>query len=291
MQFAFSTKILRLQPLFEAIDFVAKAGFRAVEIMADRPHAFPEDLTAPKIQSLNQFLQEHRLKVSSLYSSMVATLEDTHNPSWIEEDWKKRELRIRYTLDCLRLAAVMGIPHVTTLPGGPIPAGTTRFDAWRLFIANMHRVLPLARKLGVKLLIDPEPGLLIESSDSMLEFLKELDYDECLRVDFDVVHLYCAGEDPCQAWEKLRPYVAQVHLADAPADRSHCHVPLGEGVIDLGALLSSLQQSDFQGFVVIRPDCHEQNMEKIVYGSASYLEQAGFALRKTDHCPICSSLS
>jgi sugar phosphate isomerase/epimerase len=68
-------------------------------------------------------------------------------------------------------------------------------------------------------------------------------------------------------------------------------VPLGEGVIDLGAVLSSLQQSDFHGFVVIRPDCHEQNMEKIVYGSASYLEQAGFALRKTDHCPICSPVS
>jgi sugar phosphate isomerase/epimerase len=288
MKFAFNTRILRFLPLSEAIDLVAKAGFDAVELMADRPHAFPEDLNAEKISALNQCLNERKLKVSNLNAGVVTSLDEPHNPSWLDEDWQKREQRVRYTLDCMRLAAAMGVSQVSTQGGGPIPPGTMRMASWRLFVANMHRVLPLARKLGVKLLIEPAPEMLIETSDHLLELLVELSFHECLGVSFDIVHLHCGGEDLLEAWEKLKAHVGLVRLSDAAGNRAHVHVQLGEGVLDLPTFLTAVRQSDYQGFVTIQPDGSEQRAEKIVYGAAGYLQEAGFMARQTDQCMLSS---
>jgi fructoselysine 3-epimerase len=289
VRFAFNTRILRFHPLSEAIDLVAKAGFCAVEIMADRPHAYPGDLTAEKISSLNGCLSERKLQVSNLNAGVVTSLQDPHNPSWVDEDWQKREQRIRYTLDCMRLAAAMGIPWVATQGGGPIPAGTTHGESWRLFVANMHRVLPLAKKLGVRLLVEPTPGMVVETSDHLLGLLAELDFHESLRLTFDIVHLYCAGEEPLEAWEKLRTHVGLVRLSDAAENRAHVHVQLGEGVLDLRGFLAMLEQSGYAGCVTVQPDGSEQRAEKIVHEAASYLQEAGFMARHADYCETDSS--
>jgi protein FrlC len=284
MKFAFNTRILRFHPLADAIDLVAKAGFCAVELMADRPHAFPDDLTAEKLSALNVCLSERKIKVSNLDAGTVTSLVEPHNPSWVDEDWQKREQRIRYTLDCIRLAAAMGVSQVSTQGGGPIPQGTTHRESWRVFVATMHRVLPLARKLNVQLLIQPSPEMLIETSDHLLELLAELDHHESLRVTFDVVHLYCAGEDPVNTWDKLKDHVGLVRLSDAAEDRSHVHVQLGDGELDLPIFLHKIQESGYQGFVVVQPDGSEQRADKIVYGAATYLQDIGFMTRHTDYC-------
>ncbi len=276
MKFSFNTKIMRFHPLAEAVDLIARAGFQAVELMADRPHAFPKDLTADRISALNQCLAERKLKVSNLNSATVASLEGPHNPSWVDEDWQMREQRLLYTLDCLRLAAAIGVHQVSTQGAGPIPPGSTFRESFRLFVANLHRVLPLARKLGVKLLIEPTPGMLLENSDHLLDLMAELDFSDFLQVSFDVVHFHCAGENPLTAWEKLKDHVSQVRLSDTTDQSPHAHVALGEGMLDLPAFLSAVQRSGFEGYVTIQPEGNEQRADMVVFGAAGYLQSAGF---------------
>ncbi|MCK8601187.1 sugar phosphate isomerase/epimerase family protein [Desulfoferrobacter suflitae] len=284
MNFAYSTNLFRSRPLSEAIESISKAGFCTIELMADRPHAFPDDLSAARTAHLNQCLTEQKMRVCNLNSAIVTAISDIHNPSWLEEDWQHREARIRYTLDCLRLAAALGIPCVSTNAGGEIPETMNQEEAFRLFVANMHRVLPLAGKLGVKLLIEPEPGLLIETSEQMLRFLKELEFNEFLSINFDAGHFFCLGEDPCQSWEKLRCYVTHVHLDDIPANRSHRHVQLGEGDLDIPALLRSIEASDYRGHVTVRVDSYDQKPEEIVAASAEYLREKGFMSKRDEAC-------
>jgi len=284
MQFAYSTNVFRSRSLAEAIDGIARAGFCAVEIIADRPHAFPDDLSAAAIAELGRCLTERKMKVSNLNSSLVTAMPEVYNPSWLEEEWQHREMRIRYTLDCMRLAAAVGIPCVSTNAGGEIPEGMNQRDAFRLLVANLHRILPLARKLGVKLLIEPEPGLLLETSEQALELLKELEFSEYLGINFDAGHFFCVGEDPCQSWEKLKCYVTHVHLDDIPASRSHRHTQLGEGGVDIPALLNCIEASDYRGYVTVRVDAYEQKPEEIVVGSANYLREKGFLPKRDDAC-------
>jgi len=284
MKFAYSTRIFRLRPLSEAIEAISEAGFCAAELLADRPHAFPEDLKGAEITALNECLQRRKLKITNLNSCVSSVLGDSYHPSWIEEDWREREKRIRYTLDCLRLAAAMGIPSVSTGAGGRIPDSMDYREAWRLFLANMHRVTPLAKRLGVKLLIQTDPELLLKSSGELISFLEELEFVESLRVDFNVAHVVCAGEDPCAAWERLHPFVSHVHLCDVPENRSHRHIQLGEGVVDIPGFLRCLMETGYEGYVTIELDSHERDAEEMVSHSAQYLREQGFLSSEPGPC-------
>ena len=284
MKFAFSTSTFRTLALNEAIEAIARGGFTAVELMADRPHAFPEDVKAAQVATMNECMERRKVKIINLNASCSTALGTRNHPSWLEEDWKARETRIRYTLDALRLASAMGIPTVTTQGGGPIPETMSQTEAWRLFVANMERALPLARKLGITLLIQAEPGFLLEQPDKVLAFLDELKFDERLRVDFNVGHFYCAGVDPCDAWELLKKYTAHIHIADVPVDRKQHHVQLGEGSIDLGKLLKSVDTADYQGYVSIKMDVYDQEPGELVCGAVGYLHRNGYLAKLPDGC-------
>lgn len=276
MKFAYSTSIYRLRPLSEAIEGIARGGFCAIELIAERPHAHPEDMTALQVATLGQVLEKKKLKICNLNGCGASTSGDVRSPSWIEEDWELRERRIRYTLDCMRMAAAMGIPYVSTEAAGVIPHTMNRTDASRLFVANLHRILPLAKKLGVQLLLQPEPGLLLEDSKQTLEFLKEMGFHATLGINFDAGHFFCAGEDPCDAWEKLKSRVFHVHLEDIPASREHRHTQLGEGAMDIPGFLQCVEKSGYEGYVTVKLDAYEQCPDDMVTASAEYLRREGF---------------
>jgi sugar phosphate isomerase/epimerase len=276
MKFAYSTSIFKMRPLKDAVDCVAKAGFEAVELMADRPHVFPQDFKASEISTLHECLERRKLKVIGLGAGRVSALGDGHHPSWIEEDWKERELRIRYTLDCLRLAAALGVPSISIFPGGKIPQSMNQGEAWRLFVADLHRVLPLARKLAVRVLVEPTPEMLVENSEQMLALLKEFDGDEALGVNFGTADLAFAGEDPCEAWDRLKPYAGQIHLGDLVEGSDHRHTQLGEGVLDIPRFLRSVLASGYEGYVTVEMESADRDAEELVLGSAVYLRKEGF---------------
>lgn len=284
MKFAYSTSIFRLRPVSEAIDSIARAGFCGIELIGERPHAFPEDMTATHIAVLNQSLEERKMKISNLNACGTTISGEVCSPSWIEENWGPRETRIRYTLDCMRMAAAMGAPYVTTEAAGVIPSTMNRRDALRLFVANLERVLPLAKKLGVRLLLQPEPDLLIETTDHVLELFNELSITDSLGINFDPGHFFCAGEDPCEAWSKLKAYIFHVHLADIPADRKHLHTQLGEGVMDIPGFLLCVQESGYEGYISIELDSYEQGPEEMVSASAAYLREKGFLPAGSEPC-------
>jgi sugar phosphate isomerase/epimerase len=277
MRFAYSSTIFRSRPLAEAVEGIAKAGFTAVELMGDRPHAFPRDLTAGKVSELNQCLEQRRLRVSNLNSCVVTSAGEMNNPSWISVDWQERENRIQYTLECLRLAAAMGIPSISTESGAlPAHEAMNQKEIVNLFMGGMNRLLPLAGKLGVKILIQPEVLTLIETTEQALEFFKGLPPSGVLKIGLDAGHCFRIGEDPCESWEKLKAYVAHVHLDDISSDSAHRHIQLGEGVMDIPGFLRCLQRDDYKGYVTIKLDCFEQRAEEVVLASARYLREKGF---------------
>lgn len=284
MKFAYSTRIFRWRALPEAVTSIVAAGFHAVELLADRPHAFPEDLKGADVTVLNGCMEDKKVAIANLNSCVVMALGDSHRPSWIEEDWMEREKRIRYTLDCLRLAAAMGVPSVSTVGGGVIPESMHQGEAWRLFVANMHRILPLADRLGIQLLLQPEPDMLLQTSHQLVKFLGELNETGRLGVNFNVAHVYCAGEDPLEAWDRVRDHVGHVELSDAPASRKHQHVQLGEGDIDIPGFLHHLEASGYEGFVTIEMESQEHDPAGVVTDSANYLKKHGFLLQSENGC-------
>jgi sugar phosphate isomerase/epimerase len=260
MQLAFSTNAYLHFSFAEAARRIAQIGYRGVEIMADVPHAWPAYLLPEQKQAIRAALRQHQLAISNVNAFMMHAVDDPRqkywHPSWIEPDPHYRRIRIEHTKRALTLARELGAPCITTEPGGPLE-GRPWQQCLRLFLEMLQPVVEHAEREQVLLLIEPEPGLLLETVDQYLEFAEQIS-SPYVGLNLDIGHAFCVGDDPAQAILRLGQRIRHVHLEDIAATRVHHHLIPGEGVIDFAAVLRALQQIHYNGWITIELyTCHD----------------------------------
>jgi sugar phosphate isomerase/epimerase len=254
MKLAFSTNAYLNFTFSDAIARLATIGYRGVEVMADVPHAWPAYLLREQKEAIRDALADHHLAISNVNAFMMHAVNDPRqkywHPSWIEPDRHYRQIRIDHTRRALTLARELGSPCITTEPGGPVEPGGSWSAALKLFVEMLKPVAEHAEKESVLLLVEPEPGLLIESSEQFEEFMRHID-SPAVGLNFDVGHLYCVGEDPAVALVRLAKYVRHIHLEDIAATRVHAHLIPGDGAIDFTSTLRAVRQIGYNGWVTV----------------------------------------
>ncbi|MEW6221673.1 MAG: sugar phosphate isomerase/epimerase family protein [Thermodesulfobacteriota bacterium] len=275
MRLAFSTNAFRRYTLAEAIRGLAGLGYQGVEIMADVPHAFPPDLSLAARRDLARLLADCGLAVANINAFMLHALGDTYHPSWIDPDPARRRLRIEHTRACLQLAADLGAATISTEPGGPSGA-LPEAAALDLFREGLLELAADARRLGVRILIEPEPGLVIETSAQYQAFVQDLD-PAVFGLNFDLGHFFCVGEDPATLVRSFGDQLAHVHLEDIAADRRHHHLAPGAGAIDLAGVLDALREVGYAGFVTVELYPYEERPLAVAAEALAFLStwQAG----------------
>jgi len=271
MKFAFSSNAFRRFSLQETIRIISAAGYKGIEIMADVPHAYPNHLTPASIKEIKSCLDENALEISNINAFMHHADGDTYHPSWIENDPALRAKRVDYTLRCLDLAAELGARNISTEPGGPVE-GMSREEALDSFKSGLDAVAGRARENRVRILIEPEPGLLIENSDQFLTLFKDLDPDS-FGLNFDVGHFFCVGEDPSELIRRLPHLAHHFHLEDIAETRVHHHLMLGDGAINLLDVLTTLDETGYSGFVTVELYTYEDNPGAATQRAFQYLQQ------------------
>lgn len=251
---AFSTNAYLNFSFAESVRRLAAIGYRAIEIMADVPHAWPACLLAEQKQAIRQALADQQLAISNLNAFMMNAISDARqrywHPSWIEPDRHYRQIRIDHTRRSLTLARELGAPSVTTEPGGPVESGASWAAALQRFVEALKPVAEHAEEEGVLLLIEPEPGLLIETADQFLELMQHID-SPAVGLNFDIGHAYCVGDEPGPTIRRLAPYIRHFHLEDIAATRVHHHLIPGDGAIDFPATFQAIHEIGYQGWVTI----------------------------------------
>lgn len=269
MKFAFSSNAFRRHTLFETMKIIAATGYQGIEIMADVPHAYPLHLSDGDVAEIRGALRDTQLEVANINAFMHHADGDTYHPSWIEKDPLLRQKRVDYTLRCLDLAAALGARTISTEPGGPLQDMTAQ-QGMDLFLEGLAKVADKARQSGVKILIEPEPHLLIENSRQFLNLMPQLD-PEAFGLNFDIGHFYCVGEDPAELVGKLKDYTPHFHLEDIAASREHYHLMPGQGAIDLPGVLNSIEAIGFEGFVTVELYTYEDRPEEAAFDAYRYL--------------------
>jgi len=250
---AFSTNAFKKNSLEQAIDTIAKIGYRGVEIMADVPHAYPPDMPPARRAAVKQQIASLGLSVSNINAFTLFALGDTYHPTWIEDDPRKRDTRVIHTMACIELAREFGAATISLQPGGPTIGTTISRDlAAERFADGINRVLPLAQQYNLTLAIEPEPGLFIETAAEYLEFKTRFFRNEPLvKMNCDIGHLFCVGEDPANVIRDLPEHIAHVHLEDIGSNRVHQHLTPGKGAIDFRAIFEALEFIRYSGWVTV----------------------------------------
>ena len=247
MIIGYSTNAFVKFSVFEAVEKIGRLGFGGVEIMCDRPHLYPPDYGEENLTRLKTLIDDQGLKVTNLNSFTLFAVGDTYLPSWIEPQEERREIRIQHTLQCLKVADFFGCKNISVPPGGPV-GEISREKAMTLFHRGLERVAPLAQELDIKILVEPEPDLLMENTREFKEFIVDVK-SPAIGVNFDIGHFFCAGEDPSGAFEELFEWIGHVHLEDIASNRAHNHLVLGHGAIQFQEVFKTMINLGYEGDV------------------------------------------
>ncbi len=193
---------------------------------------------------------------------------------------------------CRAIAAAGGsVLVVIDRPGTERAATAGRSDvarrlddgAWRAMLGAIRRTVAIAEGHGLRAAFHPHAGSFVEFEDEIERLLDDSD----LRLCLDSGHMAYAGIAPERALVAYGPRIAHVHLKDVCRDvldrveldgldfwaaiAAGVFCPLGEGVVDLPAVLGALGDLGFDGYATIEQDR--------VPGSGSPLADLAAALR------------
>ncbi|HKZ62573.1 MAG TPA: sugar phosphate isomerase/epimerase [Nitrososphaera sp.] len=270
MKLAFSTNAFKRYALEESIRQIAKIGYRGVEILCDVPHAYPPTFDDEMIKSVKRTVASCELQVSNLNAFTLYAIGDLYHPSWIEDQEGLREKRIEHTINCIRLARKIGAKSLSTEPGGPMSASTNPSDLEKIFSIGLAKVAKVAEEEDVLVLVEPEPGLLLENSRQFKRFMKNISSNH-VGLNFDIGHFYCVNENPAKLVYELSDYIRHFHLADIASDRVHNHLIPGKGSIDFRSVFDAMDDIGYNAFVTVELYPYQENPVEAAKEAYNYL--------------------
>jgi inosose dehydratase len=116
----------------------------------------------------------------------------------------------------------------------------------------------IARGFGLRPVLHPHAGTHVEFEDEVEPLL------DLAELCLDTGHWLYAGQDPVRAYERWAERIPYLHLKDLARDRRNgdfwgsvragAFRPLGEGDLDVPALLHVLRRSGFTGWAIVEQD-------------------------------------
>jgi inosose dehydratase len=137
---------------------------------------------------------------------------------------------------------------------------------WKTLLANLDRLTALATARGVRAVLHPHVGTMVERGDEVRRVLEGSAVPLCL----DTGHLLIGGTDPAELTRQAPDRVAHTHFKDVngqiaaqvrsgrltytEAVRRGMYRPLGRGDVDFAAIVSHLRGRDYGGWYVLEQD-------------------------------------
>ena len=220
IQLSYSTFGLTNLPFLDAIDAVAKAGYAGVELSFHREQFNPFDLTHADLDALRA-----RLDHAGIAPACVATASHfftpsrPHEPSLMTLDLAGRKRRIDLVKRGIRVARHLGVDLVT-FGSGFRRADHVRnphIDPREVLIDSIRECLTeIGDGEDITLLIEPEPGMVIETLDEGLELIDAVG-DPRFALHIDLCHAYCSDVDYLAALGRAAGQARYLHISDARA--------------------------------------------------------------------------
>ena len=254
MRFAYSTNAFTRTDLVSALKAIAELGYSGVEILCDRPHWFPGEVSDATIDDVAQVLTDHDLAVSNLNANTAngyytpAPPENVFEPALSNPDPELRRWRQDYTIEALRIAARVGARSVSITSGHPRPGVLPRQSLNNL-VESLKAICEAAARYGVKVGIEYEPGLLVERAVELAEIMEIVGSPD-LGANLDIGHSYLDGESPESAVALLAGRIWNVHVEDI-ANRKHFHLVPGDGDLPFRRYFDALSNAGYDGFLTV----------------------------------------
>ncbi|MGH3454632.1 MAG: TIM barrel protein, partial [Nocardioidaceae bacterium] len=172
----------------------------------------------------------------------------------------------RYVDDCQATGANAVVLAAETGAAGYDQRPVLDELGWKTLLDNLDRIDELTRSRGVLASLHPHIGTMIERGDEVERLLSGARIGLCV----DTGHLLAGGTDPVALTQAYVDRVVHVHLKDVDgplaaevaagrlpfgdAVRAGLFLPLGQGTVDIAAMVSVLETTGYAGWYVLEQD-------------------------------------
>jgi inosose dehydratase len=137
---------------------------------------------------------------------------------------------------------------------------------WEVLLANLDRIRDVAGEQGIEATLHPHVGTMVENAEEVDRVLT----GSTIGLTLDTGHLLVGGADPVAITRAATDRLRHTHLKDVRADvaervrageltytdgvRQGLYVPLGQGDVDVAAIVRTLEDAGYQGWYVMEHD-------------------------------------
>lgn len=240
-QIAINSVSTRHANLEEALAAYAGAGFRNVEFVLPLVHDWLDQ--GHTVADVRRLLEQYNVRSIGGFQTHVVCFGD--------DDARTTNHALH-----LRNAAL-----IDELGGGTLVVGTDgperpTLDALTTVAETLHALAWQIQGLNVNIALEFNWSPLVKSLQSAVQVVKQVDHPQ-VGVLFDPAHYYTTPTKFEHLDAEAVRWIKHVHLddmRDKPGDLSDCNadrVLPGEGVLDLHALIATLEQHGYEGFFSI----------------------------------------
>ena len=223
----------------QAAAMLAEMGYDCLELCLEAEDVRPETMTEARAQALLTTFEEAGIGLASL--SYHADREPPAQRAANQET----AIRVAQWMGA-EILVLNAEKRVDPKEGGDAASVARQ---WAEHVAHLKKLCAVSEQAGVTLAIEPEPLLVIGSSQDALDMIEAVG-SPALKVNLDVGHAQITDPNLADAVRLLGDRIVHLHLEDI-AGRVHKHLPFGEGEIDFDALKEALAEIDYRGPYVV----------------------------------------
>lgn len=231
----------------DLIRFASHTGFTGIELWGVHAESLSNEYT--QFENIPNSLRRNNLEVPVLsgYLNMLC------------EDGELRGEIIRAE-SLIRIAEKLGTGKIRVFAGN-IESGLLTEKKRDLVISRLNFFAELMKQNGVRLIVETHPGTLADNLLETERMIADVNHTN-LGINLDFFHIWEAGDDPLEAYERLKPNICHFHLKNI-SSRDHLAVylpsnvfstrgdrtgmvPVAKGILDYRPILSALDRDKIQ---------------------------------------------
>jgi sugar phosphate isomerase/epimerase len=250
-------------PYDAALRRIAKAGFKAAELIGWNKDYLKDYYTPSTIKTLRSILKGEGLTLSQF----VSTPHDLASP-----DKAKRASGVEHWKRAVDVGAELGapivnmvsaypfgyreevFPRITTKPlvqifSNKIPSGLDWDQNYRDYIGALKKCSKICEKAGVKLSMEPHPLRYLANTDGALRMIEDVN-SPAFGINLDPSHTFPVGDFPNVSVYRLGKHIVHLHVSDNDGV-TNVHWRPGRGKIDWVAMFRALKETGYDGVVSV----------------------------------------
>lgn len=274
MLLGYNTNGLAHHRLPDALRLLADEGYESVAITLDAAALDPfQDSTslAREIGETRSLLERLNLaRVVETGARYLLNPRKKHDPTLLDPDPARRQVRIDFLNRAVRIAAELGAGCVSLWSGAATDRSSDAVQFDRL-VESLRPVLDSAERASIPLAFEPEPGMFIDTLERF-RVLDEQIRHPLFQLTVDIGHVHCLESgsiaEHLRVWGPGR--IINIHIEDMERG-VHEHLMFGAGTIDFPPVIAALREMRYSRGLHVELSRHSHMAPEAVRKSAEFL--------------------